>query len=196
MKSTANTESDSNLSANKGVPSSSLISNKGVKVASLVENKGVPVSSFDEDSTPSLSLEDRLLLVSLLCEYGDKLFSFCEKISHFKVKYDLLHYLSVGIGGILSLLIYQLFYFIYLYIISSILLVFLGCMIYIAWQDRKKLQRLKNEARRISARLEKVVRLGYQIQENLAPNLVRKLELDLRLADAESALEYYKKICH
>ncbi|MFM7577797.1 MAG: hypothetical protein ACKO5Q_12760, partial [Microcystaceae cyanobacterium] len=102
----------------------------------------------------------------------------------------------VGISGVFSLLIYKLFYFIYFYIISFVLLLCWSYIAYMAWQDRKKLQQFKNEARRISVRLEKVIRLGYQIQENLTSNLVKKLELDLRLADAESALEYYKKICH
>ncbi|MFM8295455.1 MAG: hypothetical protein ACKN9E_13035 [Microcystaceae cyanobacterium] len=156
----------------------------------------VNITSQSEEPPSTLSPDDRLLLVSLLCEYGDKLFSLCEKISHFKAKDDLFYYLSVGISGVFSLLIYKLFYFTYFYIISFVLLLCWSYIAYMAWQDRKKLQQFKNEARRISVRLEKVIRLGYQIQENLTSNLVKKLELDLRLADAESALEYYKKICH
>lgn len=57
-----------------------------------------------------------------------------------------------------------------------------------------QIKTLKPEARRMAVRLKKIIRIASQIQENLSSNLITKVELDLRLADAESALEYYHEI--
>lgn len=57
-----------------------------------------------------------------------------------------------------------------------------------------QIKTLKPEARRMAVRLKKVIRIASQIQENLSSNLITKVELDLRLADAESTLEYYHEI--
>jgi len=61
-------------------------------------------------------------------------------------------------------------------------------------RNKKDLKLLLTEAKMIALRLEKIVRIGYQFQEQLAPNRMRKIEIDLRLADAESALNRYSTI--
>lgn len=53
---------------------------------------------------------------------------------------------------------------------------------------------LKRDARIIADKLEKVMHVTIEIQDRIEINLARKLELDLRIADAESALEYYYSI--
>ncbi len=55
----------------------------------------------------------------------------------------------------------------------------------------KKLQLLKRDAKTLSIKLEKVIRVASQIQEHVLNNVVSRIELDLRLTDAESALECY-----
>ena len=63
--------------------------------------------------------------------------------------------------------------------------------------EQKKLKILKREAKTISLRLEKIIRIASQIQEHLSPeipSMIIRVELDLRLADAESALEYYQEM--
>jgi hypothetical protein len=55
------------------------------------------------------------------------------------------------------------------------------------------LERSKN-ARAIADRLEKVMRVTIEIQEQLETNIARKLELDCRIADASAALELYYSI--
>jgi hypothetical protein len=53
---------------------------------------------------------------------------------------------------------------------------------------------LSRDARLIADKLEKVMRVTIEIQDKIEVNLARKLELDLRIVDAQSALEYYYSI--
>lgn len=53
---------------------------------------------------------------------------------------------------------------------------------------------LKRDARIIADRLEKVMRIIIEIQDRIEINIARKLELELRITDAQSALEYYYSI--
>ena len=50
------------------------------------------------------------------------------------------------------------------------------------------------DAKTLSNRLEKVVRLASQIEEHNVTNLVSRIELDLRIADSESALAHYQSV--
>lgn len=59
-------------------------------------------------------------------------------------------------------------------------------------EDLRKLQVLKRDANILSIKLEKVIHVVSQFQEhNSIRSLAVSLELDFRLADAESALQYY-----
>jgi hypothetical protein len=53
---------------------------------------------------------------------------------------------------------------------------------------------LERDARMIATRLESAMRLTVEIADQVETNLARKLELDLRIDDASSALEYYYSI--
>ncbi|MEM9539838.1 MAG: hypothetical protein AAGA60_10030, partial [Cyanobacteria bacterium P01_E01_bin.42] len=65
--------------------------------------------------------------------------------------------------------------------------------LYTIYNTKKNCQLLERNARTIYTKLEKVIRITSQIQDHSPPDrFVVRLELELRLADAESALEYYK----
>jgi hypothetical protein len=53
---------------------------------------------------------------------------------------------------------------------------------------------LEKDARMIADRLESAMRLTVEIADQVETNLARKLELDLRLDDASSALDYYYSV--
>jgi hypothetical protein len=53
---------------------------------------------------------------------------------------------------------------------------------------------LEKEARMIANRLESAIRLTVEIADRVETNLARKLELDLRIDDASSALDYYYSV--
>jgi hypothetical protein len=53
---------------------------------------------------------------------------------------------------------------------------------------------LEEDTRTIADKLEKVMRVTIEIQDQIEINLARKLELDLRIGDAQSALEYYYSV--
>jgi hypothetical protein len=53
---------------------------------------------------------------------------------------------------------------------------------------------LEEDTRTIADKLEKVMRVTIEVQDQIEINLARKLELDLRIGDAQSALEYYHSV--
>jgi hypothetical protein len=53
---------------------------------------------------------------------------------------------------------------------------------------------LERDARLIANRLESAMRLTVEIADRVETNLARKLELELRIDDASSALEYYHSV--
>lgn len=64
---------------------------------------------------------------------------------------------------------------------------------------QSRLQKIENDllekdARMIANRLESAMRLTVEIADRVETNLARKLELDLRIDDAASALEYYHSV--
>jgi hypothetical protein len=61
-------------------------------------------------------------------------------------------------------------------------------------QTLRTINLLHEDARSNADKLEKVMRVTIEIQDQLEINLARKLELDLRISDAQSALEYYYSV--
>jgi len=158
---------------------------------SIFQASGYPNT---EDSY-TFSFDDKESLVSLSHEYKDKLISLCQKISDIYGKIIIYQVLIWFLG--LIIIFPSLYFFKSIQITLFAVVVFnsfVVCIITIGWRERKILRLTKNEARRIAIRLEKVVRLGYQIQENLGFHLITEIELDFALADAESALEYYYEL--
>jgi hypothetical protein len=53
---------------------------------------------------------------------------------------------------------------------------------------------VNKDARTIADKLEKTMRVTIEIQDRIEMNLGRKLELDLRIANTESALVYLQSL--
>ncbi|WP_373547063.1 hypothetical protein [Chamaesiphon sp.] len=53
---------------------------------------------------------------------------------------------------------------------------------------------MSKDARAIAHKLEKTMRVTIEVQDQIEINIGRKLELDLRVVDAESAPEYYYSV--
>ncbi|GCA76826.1 hypothetical protein MiTe_03677 [Microcystis aeruginosa NIES-2520] len=147
-----------------------------------------------------LDEEDRKLIISLLNEYSEKLLNICEQIDRQQRNLDFLWLLLL-----LSLL--------------SLLLAFAGTMVGFYWLLSTKITtfiriltitsavsqpfiihiyfrklELLQKASIISAKLEKVIRAASQAQEHTTMTFFGNLEVDLRLSDAEYALQHYKNL--
>lgn len=134
----------------------------------------------------------------LLNEYGEKLIKLCEKIEDYRVKYYLNSSLFLVFGGCIAFIAWDA-YFVKENIYFAILgvLVFTLFIIYTAifvQNIKRRLKNLEKTAKKISFRLEKIIRLASQIHNQTDQLSILALESDLRLADAESALEYYQEI--
>ena len=147
-----------------------------------------------------LDEEDRKLIISLLNEYSEKLLNICEQIDRQQRNLDFLWLLLL-----LSLL--------------SLLLAFAGTMVGFYWLLSTKITtfiriltitsavsqpfiihiyfrklELLQKASIISAKLEKVIRAASQAQEHTTMTFFGNLEVDLRLSDAEYALQHYNNL--
>jgi hypothetical protein len=172
-----------------------------------------------EASYSNLEKDDINLLISLLGEYSEKLIKLCEKIEDNKQKYSLGEFFLPRLGGGIALITWSIFSLqAYPYFVILGILIFSIFTIYVAVSAnhiRKKIKISEREAKKMSSRLEKVIRIASQIQDHFSPNrrrnriskseisvgiqssiplVISGVELDLRLADAESALEYYQEI--
>lgn len=173
-------------------------------------------------SYSNLGKADIDLLISLMGEYGEKLISLCEKIEDNKQKYSLGEFFLPRLGGGITLITWSIFSLqAYPYFVILGILIFAIFTIYVAVSAkhiRKKIKISEREAKKMSSRLEKVIRIASQIQDHFSTNrrrsaeiqalslisasikskpiplVISEVELDLRLADAESALEYYQEI--
>ena len=150
-------------------------------------------------NTNKTSSQPRLEELNLLLnEYGEKLIKLCEKIEDYRVKYYLTSSLFFVFGGCIALITWATSFFkenIYFAILS--VLVFTLFIIYTAifvQNIKRKLKSLERSSKKISLRLEKVIRIASQIHNQTDKLSILALESDLRLADAESALEYYQEI--
>jgi hypothetical protein len=166
-----------------------------------------------EASYSNLEKDDINLLISLLGEYSEKLIRLCAKIEENKQKKSLLDFvLGIIVITLSTISIIPIIISFRIYTYFSILgtLIFSIFMLYLtipAYYIRKKIKISEREAKKMSSRLEKVIRIASQIQDHFSSNrrrsvglkssiplVISGVELDLRLADAESALEYYQVI--
>jgi hypothetical protein len=143
--------------------------------------------------------KDREILTSLLSEYSDKLISLCHQIEDQRLERK-----KRLIACIITIVLFAYVLIINPYFIkenfslsSSTNFIFGGILGFILIlfatisKTTQTLNRLRHEAKKISVKLEKIVRPISQIQDHVLNRFVVSLELDLRLTDAESALEYY-----
>lgn len=142
----------------------------------------------DKDKKEIYSSEDRELLISLLKEYSEKLTVACDGVNQQKIINRFLLLLLSILAPSFRIWIPQLDSF--PISLTVILLVAFAFSIYVT----KSVSDLKYKSKTIAIKLEKAVRITSQIAEHFEDNFSKRIELDFRLADAESALEYYKKI--
>lgn len=166
----------------------------------------------------TLTKEEKDTLISLLSEYSDKLLNICDKIEELQRKiffYDLVfkdsrfknrHFASVVIIMIIALTnciatiqilnnlrtLEKVTFEFYIVLELCLIIVSILYMRDINLDQRIKL--LQREGARIKSRLEKVIRFTSQLEDKFINNKIQLLELDIRLADAESALTYYETI--
>ena len=150
------------------------------------------------------SYEDRELIISLLNEYSHKLLRTCEQIEIKKQRLTLIILAILGSGFSVILLLLSLLkestsslslyfsidYFKFAVIISLFSIFFLF-VIATYFENKRRLELFFRDAKILSLKLEKVIRFTSQVQEHVLINLAGKIELDLRLSDAESSLENY-----
>jgi hypothetical protein len=155
------------------------------------------MSVSEEQMNEISSEEDRKLLVSLLNEYSGKLELICDRIE-LKNRRNLRIFGFFIFGspliGVASVWLYQRGN------LTSwdFLVVLLGVLGGFGLENLNTNHRQKTtsvrDARAIAKRLEKVVRLVSQMHEHSVNSVSVKLEMDLRLADAEIVLEHYEAL--
>lgn len=146
--------------------------------------------------------EDTKLLISLLDEYSVKLLDTCSRIDRQNKRntltvfcFIIVSYAAITITVIFKSYGIELIYYLnFLSIIGAVILIsFVLIVIINNWLETiQKRNLLVQDANTISVKLEKVVRLASQTQEHILNNIMSRIELDLRLADAECAIQYYQ----
>jgi hypothetical protein len=156
------------------------------------------MSVSEEQMNEISSEEDRKLLVSLLNEYSGKLELICDRIE-LKNRRNLRIFGFFIFGslliGIASVWLYQrgnLTSLDFLVVLPMGVLGGFGLK-NLNTNHRQKTSSVR-DARAIAKRLEKVVRLVSQMHEHSVNSVSVKLEMDLRLADAEIVLEHYEAL--
>ncbi len=140
--------------------------------------------------------KDREVLLSLLMEYSHKVFKICDQIEQGE------NNISIMILTFLMwLTVAGIFFVIFPYLkainpnIKFLIFALLFATFYVnCYQINQRLKLLRRDAKTFSIRLEKVVRLASQMREHSVTNAVSRIELDLRIADAESALAHYQSV--
>jgi hypothetical protein len=162
--------------------------------------------------------DDRQLLVGLLHEYSEKLINASREVARkrtIKKGANIFLYLLLGFSFSLSYLFWQLFLAraksnddislsltvsenLFLTVLFTSVLIFtilLFCFSHLVLHSRgAEHDLLERDARMIANRLESAMRLIIEIADQVETNLARKLELELRIDDATSALEYYYSV--
>jgi hypothetical protein len=156
------------------------------------------MSVSEEKMNEISSEEDRKLLVSLLNEYSGKLALICDKIE-LKNRRNLRIFSLFGFGllffGAISLWLYQQGYPVFNLLFGVVFGLFGGSLsLENLRSNHKQKESSVRDARVIAKRLEKVVRLVSQMHEQSASSVSIRLEMDLRLADAEIVLEHYEAL--
>lgn len=162
------------------------------------------MTTINQNKEDIYSYEDRKLLISLLNEYSQKLSNTCIQVEKHKRNNRTISLVQIGI--MISILAVWLIVTLHGIIgrekyvldeLASRILFSLGMLLAILFlvneslHNKKKLRSLERNGIMIAVKLEKVIKIASQIQEHVLNNLISRIELDLRLADAESALENY-----
>jgi hypothetical protein len=139
--------------------------------------------------------KDREVLLSLLMEYSHKVFKICDQIEQGEnnISIMILTLMWLTVAGIL-LAVFPYFKAINPNIKFLIFALLFATFYVNCYQINQRLKLLRRDAKTFSIRLEKVVRFASQMREHSVTNPVSRIELDLRIADAESALQHYESV--
>ena len=146
--------------------------------------------------------EDSKLILSLLNEYSEKLLKVCDQYEQTMNSLYLITYtILFGSAGLLFLSVtYN--YIVYLqtrniygsaipYFSLSFITSFVNYLVLRGIRYQRQLNILKN-SRRIAIRLERIINIASQFNEQVATNFASRIEFDFRLTDAEEVLELYR----
>ncbi|AFY69593.1 hypothetical protein Pse7367_1299 [Thalassoporum mexicanum PCC 7367] len=146
----------------------------------------------DKDTPPIYDDDDREVLMSLLEEYSNKLLRICEELNKLYRNANLLTLTFAFVSPIIfvtSLSYVRVYPLMYLVLFSCcFIMILLG-----AYINARSFNLQKKRGQNIYYRLSKIIRIISQLQEHVESRVSRKLELDFRLADAEVALEEFKR---
>jgi hypothetical protein len=140
------------------------------------------------------NFNDRELIVSLLNEYANRLEVKSSKLIELRQKYDIVLYLN-SFGCLLLFLasISLLKMDEFLALIVTLISLLLNFFIFLK-PTGQKIHIIKREITIIAMKLERVIRATSQAEEYVESNFARRIELDLRLAEAEEAIENSKNL--
>ena len=159
---------------------------------------------------------DRDNLLVLIYENSEKLNRLCEKIDHenrigvlIKPLYNpklgnffavlaiillialliIIRQLSIAKGNVFFHVHGLLFTIFFSFVLLFLILAFSLATFFN--YNRNQIKSLSLKSRLIATKLEKMIRISSQLETHEAKNLSRYLEMELRIADAESALSYF-----
>lgn len=146
--------------------------------------------------------EDQKLLISLLSEYSERLLHMCKQIDEQEQNNTWLQLCLLTL--VVAVFILAIFLSKIPFIpaaegstlIYSVLLIYAILIIFAGFNHirstSQKTQLLISDTEVISIKLEKVIRIASQAHEHVIKNAINRIEVDLRLTDAEFALQRYK----
>jgi hypothetical protein len=173
----------------------------------------------EEEKLEAYNEEDQKLLVSLLNEYAEKMALSCEKIEKsiaLQERRCLNAFTMMLLIVLFGFLIYlletnynlEVFLLINAYAFSKSIVVPILTTLIVSMSIALvssginvlnisfKTNMLIHDAKILSKKLEKVVQIVSQMQEHSVKRIASRIEMDLRLADAEIVLEHYELISH
>ncbi len=148
--------------------------------------------------------EDRDKLISLLEEYSSKLRRKCDSIDRLYLYFFLviiLFIITISVGVVWIGIAKQLNLDYYFLTFSLVIATFLGISSLensfvrrVFLPDKNTISSNNHEAHSLAYRLEKLVRVASEFYEHVEKKEISKIELDLKIAEAESVLNYYDSI--
>jgi hypothetical protein len=159
--------------------------------------------------TPKETLQtDHQLILSLLNEYTEKLTAINRRVETLSDEFTM-KYMALG-RNIMLLVLMPYFAWLlfstlsktyisieYLFVFYPLVALFMAPLVYSYLIATRRLKRrLVADSRIVAAKLEKIIRVASQAQDHLNMDYGLRLEFDIRLAEAESAVShfsYYRK---
>ena len=162
--------------------------------------------SFHNMPSDTSYRSDHQLVLSLLNEYSGKLMAVNKELESLADRYYMQR-ITLYRNALLVVLAPATAWFLvsyysrryigpeYLLLLYPVIFFFMGLLLYSYVISVRRLRRqLINDARLLSLKLERIIRVASQAHDHLEMDYGLKLEFDLRLADAESAIAHFKSL--